>query len=189
MELLAKKIVENQIKKGKVKSDEEALYQYGYQIMLEKAIAILMTIAVALILNAWVEVLVFCASFISIRIYAGGFHAKSTTGCLILSSAMLVGGIVLNEILFECGLYKFYLFIDAVVLPVICICAPLEHKNRAVSVSEKRYFKRMVSVFCLLQSISEIVLCVLGYYDLIGISVYAHCVIAISLLVQKKIET
>lgn len=189
MELLAKKIVENQIKKGKVKSDDEALYQYGYQIMLEKAIAILMTIAVALILNAWVEVLVFCASFISIRIYAGGFHAKSIIGCLILSLVMLVGGVVLNEMLYEWRFYKVYLLIDVVILPIICICAPSEHKNRAVSVSEKKYFKRMVSVFCLLQSVSEIVLCILEHYDLIGIIVYAHCVITISLLVQKKIET
>lgn len=186
MELLTTRIVETQIKKGKIKREEKELYQYGYRIMLEKAIAFLLTIAVALVLDAWMEILVFCVAFISIRIYAGGFHAKTVTGCMILSSVMLVVGVLLNGILLNCKFYSFFVFVDIVILPIICIFAPAEHKNRPVSLSEKRYFKRMVCMFCILHGLFDIVLCLIKRYELVGMIVYAHWMVILSLIISKK---
>lgn len=61
------------------------LYEYAVYIILSSAFHIITVIALGLCFNLLVESLVFYFSFIAIRKFAGGYHAKTPTRCYIIS--------------------------------------------------------------------------------------------------------
>ena len=51
------------------------MYQYGYRLLIEKICALILTIVIAVLFHAWLEIILFCSAFIPIRTFAGGKKA------------------------------------------------------------------------------------------------------------------
>lgn len=66
------------------------LYEYAVYIILSSAFHIITVIALGLCFNLLVESLVFYFSFIAIRKFAGGYHAKTPTRCYFISIITIV---------------------------------------------------------------------------------------------------
>ena len=87
-------VVAENIRKGKIAENEIEIYEYGYTMILEKMIIFFISIVIAFALNAIWEVIALCVTFIPLRIYSGGYHAKSRYWCMVLSGLMLIIGII-----------------------------------------------------------------------------------------------
>lgn len=83
MEQVATKIVTKMVLADLISEDESDLYNYGVQVILEKAISYAMIFAVAMIIHRLVEILLFFVSFSTIRKYSGGIHCKTFKSCLL----------------------------------------------------------------------------------------------------------
>ena len=79
-------IVNYQIHNKRISVSDREIYQYGYYILFEKIIAVILTICIAALMDAWWEIMGFCISFIPLRVYSGGGHAKRYVNCMLLSS-------------------------------------------------------------------------------------------------------
>ena len=65
-------IVNYQIHNKRISVSDREIYQYGYYILFEKIIAVILTICIAALMDAWWEIMGFCIGFIPLRVYSGG---------------------------------------------------------------------------------------------------------------------
>ena len=63
-------IVDKKIEQGEFSKSKRDLYIYGYTLLLEKTIIILITITIAVIFKAYWEIIILCIAFIPLRQYA-----------------------------------------------------------------------------------------------------------------------
>lgn len=95
MERVASGIVTRMITADLIDRNEAASYRYGIQILLEKLISYVVIFGLAIILNRFLEVLLFFISFSVIRKYSGGIHCRHFETCLVASTAVSFSGIAL----------------------------------------------------------------------------------------------
>lgn len=95
MERVASGIVTRMIMADLIDRNEAASYRYGIQILLEKLISYVVIFGLAIILNRFLEVLLFFISFSVIRKYSGGIHCRHFETCLVASTAVSFSGIAL----------------------------------------------------------------------------------------------
>ena len=95
LEKIITRLVEYQISRGILEEKDKRLYQYGYQVLAEYAANLLTAVLIAAVFHAYGIVLIFTLSFMLVRSYAGGYHAGTGLGCLILSALMQIAVILM----------------------------------------------------------------------------------------------
>ena len=68
--------------------DTIAVLKYGYTVMIEMMLIILISIGIGALMNCLVELIIFSLSFILLRTFGGGYHARTAKGCIIMSAMM-----------------------------------------------------------------------------------------------------
>lgn len=117
-------------------------YEYGFQITMANIINFIIVIFIGFIFQSIIQALLFYSVFISIRIYSGGFHAKSYGRCFALFALICIvcmgGSYLLMNSWFLC-----YISILAVITQSICTykMAPMEHDNRPLNTDERKKFR------------------------------------------------
>ena len=141
LEQITHKIVNHQIEKGILQESDRNIYQYGYQMLIEFGINILASIVIAILFQAFEIVIVFTIAYLVMRGYAGGYHAKTILGCLILS--------LLLELIFLVVL-PHYLFMPlSFIILILCalailILAPYNHPKLHLTSEEIKSCQRKV---------------------------------------------
>jgi accessory gene regulator B len=120
---------------------------------------------IGLLLNIVVESAVFFGSFLFIRRYAGGYHAKKEWMCLILSTL----GVSLSLVLVY--YIKLFLWLKTVFFIlsllsgiVICLISPLEAKNKPLSQDEKKKYSFFSIIRVFLAIITIILFALFKFY-------------------------
>lgn len=138
--------------------DDETLelFEYGIYIVLSAILHTATVILLGLLLNMLVESIIFYCSFIAIRKFAGGYHAKTATRCYLFS--LLISIIILFLIKLFC-FSNIYLLMLLAAIGILCVIlithiAPLDTDNNPLNVKEKILYGKMSSV------ISIILLCI-----------------------------
>ena len=180
------KFVDHQIRKNRIDPSEAEVYEYGYRLLIEKICALILTFVIAVLFHAWLEIIIFCIAFIPVRTFAGGYHAKHSLCCMVLSAGVLIFNILIGRWLLTIVFASYALLLEAILFPVIVWMAPVENSNRRISESERRYFKRVVLVLYVVEVLAEFVLLVLGRGNLVTFIVLAHISVAGSLVVGMK---
>lgn len=142
-------VVANNIRKGKITENEAELYEYGYTLMVEKMLIFVICVVIALLLDAVWEVLALCITFIPLRVYSGGYHAKSRWGCMVLSGMFVILGIIGIRVLSRSISVSAYLFIEIVCIIVTMRFVPVDIKQKPITAGEKNYYrKKVMCVVC-----------------------------------------
>lgn len=137
-------VVDKNIRQGKIAENEAEIYEYGYTMMIEKIIIFLISIVIALILDATWEVFMLCITFIPLRVYSGGYHARSRYGCIALSGLMLIFGTLSVRIIRKFLCMGNYIVIELICGTILALCAPVGVAQRKISRSEQSYFKKIL---------------------------------------------
>lgn len=177
--------VANNIRKGKISENEAEIYEYGYTLMVEKIIIFVISAVIALILDAVWEVIALCITFIPLRVYSGGYHAKSRWGCMVLSGLVLVLGVYLERlvsIFFETQMF--------IVIEIICglfliNLAPVDVDQRNLSSSEQRFCKKVVLAVFTIEALLGGIIFYYGEIDYAVIIVLANCLNVCSLVGER----
>lgn len=135
--------VANNIRKGKISENEAEIYEYGYTLMVEKIIIFVISAVIALILDAIWEVIALCIAFIPLRVYSGGYHAKSRWGCMVLSGMFVALGSVGIKLQIDISTY---LLIEIVCIGVISKFAPVGTDQKQISDGEECCYRKRVIV-------------------------------------------
>ena len=156
MEKFSSKFVEFFVSNNLIKNEDKEIYEYAFNIILSSLIHIATVMIIGLCFNLFIESLAFYFSFIAIRKFAGGYHAKTATRCYLFSS--LINIIVLFLIKLFCYVSIYFLMI-LIVIEILCVIlishiAPLDSDNNLLNGKEKKFYGK---ISC---SISTALLCI-----------------------------
>lgn len=143
------------------KTDEYPLeiYTYGFELLISSITETFILIVLGVILDAFLETIVFVISFSFIRFFVGGYHAKSYLKCAIVTVIVYLLVIISYELFKE---VYFILQIGVIVFAFlfsfvfICIFAPIENANKKIE------NKKKTKQFSLCILVLEFVLVLLG---------------------------
>jgi len=89
MYLLSKQITDDLEKNGIVQTADKSLYIYGFHQLWVTILNLITAMAIGLMTRMLWQGLLFLVIYISLRRFAGGYHAKTEVGCYILSTLLL----------------------------------------------------------------------------------------------------
>lgn len=137
---------------GIIQEEDIDKCRYGLDMFISSALEVASILVIAAVMRNFLQALLFFASFIPLRVYAGGYHADTKLRCYFVSLA--VYGI------FTIAMYvlpaKIYLAaaLSATAFTVMMIlsAAPVIHKNKSVNDAERKYYRKFSIRICLVET-------------------------------------
>ena len=146
---------------GIIQKEDIDTCRYGLDVFFSSTLEVASILMISLFLGNFIETFLFFASFIPLRIYAGGYHANTKTSCYFVSLGVygLFTYIMMNI------KYNFYLPVNYIAtlfsLTVVYCMAPIIHKNKSVSEVEKEHFRKFSICICLVETIFVLLLTII----------------------------
>lgn len=83
-------IVSWQIKKNILTAEQRAIYQYAYEVFMNYALNMAVAFLIAVIMKAPLPVFLYLLTYLPLRFYGGGYHAKTHGGCTVASAFLIL---------------------------------------------------------------------------------------------------
>lgn len=172
--------------------DEETLelYEYAIYIALSAILHIVTIIILGVCFNMLIESIVFYGSFISIRKFAGGYHAKTPTRCYlfsIISSIIILSLIALINSINSCVVMIVLTVIELFCVVLIFMMPPLDTENKPLNRNEKKVYKKItciISISVFLLSLLFIIFNLKSIGDSLGFGI----VMSLFVLIMRKVQ-
>lgn len=146
-------------------SSQREVYVYGLECFLNEVLNDIVLLLAALMLQCPVEMAVWIASFLFIRLYLGGYHAKTPLRCFLLSTMIGLFSIVLNEVWIGHPLAAGIILLPFFVFTAVY--APVVHSNHPLGEEQrKRLHKKAVWHYMIAMAAVYVM-------ELMGITVFA----------------
>lgn len=163
------------IQHSDVKREDADIIAFGVKYGLITLAEILGMVVISFLMRELIPGAVILIAFISIRVYAGGYHAKTLPRCVVMSTILFTliihGYKMLYLPIIVKGLIALFLGV------LILIFSPVENDNRRLSKNEKKVFKNRALLF---YSISLIIFMLIK--KLSNILVWAYLMILVVLI-------
>jgi len=186
-EKLASKLVNLAIGYGVVKEDDEELYLYSYQITIEFVFSWASILILSVFLHTFLGTLFFMAFYIPLRLYAGGYHAKSFSGCYFLSIATYLVFCFIEPYV------SAYLPIYALIGIVLCLSAviaylaPIEDPNKPMELADMKRCEKRARVILFLQVVVIIIMALTPWGKrMVYFPSFSILIMCLSLVVVRK---
>lgn len=163
------------IQHSDAKREDADIIAFGVKYGLITLAEILGMVVISFLMRELIPGAVILIAFISIRVYAGGYHAKTLPRCVVMSTILFTLIILGYKMLYLPIIVKglIALFLGVLIL----ICSPVENDNRRLSENEKKVFKNRALLF---YSISLIIFMLIK--KLSNILVWAYLMILVVLI-------
>ncbi len=139
------------LKVNAIGEEDKELYSYAMYSVLFTSIPLLLSTAVGLLMNMLLESILFIAPFVIIRKYSGGFHLKSPTVCLFISTGIIAVFLFCIKLVLKYELYPVALILAILSAILLFIKSPIDSEARKLSERETIVFgkiaKTMVVIF------------------------------------------
>ena len=170
-------------------TDNYELYEYAIYILLSSAFHIATVIALGLVFNLLTESLVFYLSFIAIRKFAGGYHAKTPTRCYVFSVISSIIMLCLIKYANSVGNIFTYLLIifELLCVVLIILMSPLDTENNPLNSYEKKWYKTLAVLISVCIFIISL-FCVLTELRNIGYSLICGVIMSTLVLLMRKVQ-
>ena len=172
---LAKKLTEFMISQESIIEDESEIYQYGVEITLSSILNITLIMLISIITGRIISGAVFLGTFIIMRRYCGGYHARSYLMCNIIFAATFIAVLIFSEYV-TIHMKADVLLMMLSILPVF-IFAPVPNENKPLTVEERtRYSRWSLAIYvplCLTQCICSVLVPYISrvlFYSLMAVS-------------------
>ena len=161
-------------------SGNREIYQYGFEQVLTTIFNILTTLALGMLFGKAYQSIVFTISFMILRSYSGGYHAKTSIRCyfftvMSISAALsVIKFIAINR--FIClGL----LVLSSV---VILLLSPIGSKNKPLDKIEKIIYRKKTIIVWSVEICVAIVFIIIDITEIHIAITLAHVIISIALI-------
>lgn len=173
------------VKNQLVEAEDEEVYAYGMEILLSTVFNLVIALGIALITNTFLPCLINLSAFVTIRIYAGGYHANTHEGCM-LTLIMVQGIFVL--IIKTISVETLKIFIPAMLIISIVIIlrfAPVAHPNKPLSENLIIKLRRKAYISSLLWLTFTIVFMIIGKHNIGFYSSFGMFTISMAMIAEK----
>lgn len=131
------------VEKQVVKKEDEEVYAYGMELLYSSIMNIAVAVIISIITNTVFPTSAFLITFIVLRQYIGGYHAKTHLGCMSILAVLLCCFAVMSKHIPEQG--EVWISMLSVISSIILILrfAPVEHPNKPLSDNEKSRLRKL----------------------------------------------
>lgn len=181
------RLVSAQIRLGTIQESNRKVYEYGYQLMIEAFINVVISLLLGAVLGCFKEVVFFLIVFMPLRSFCGGYHAAKTWQCTVLSNLVVLLVIVVSKVSLLAGIITpVYILGDIVIGGMIVLFAPVDNENRRLGEKERRRYKMTASVVMSVEALLCIILCVSSFRTYSDIILTSHTIQLCSLLISTR---
>lgn len=189
MECLVRVLTDRLILRGIISENERPIYQYGLEVFLEMILAYLSILILALIFGNIFETVVFLFVFMLLRTYTGGFHASTRFRCYVLSLCMYGCFSIILFVFPENWISDVAMGNALITFVTVSVLSPIVHENRHVEVQERRYYRKVSIIMCMLFVVLIVAgKNVLGNSEILLSSSLGMLSISLSMIVAKIAE-
>ncbi|MGD9567264.1 MAG: accessory gene regulator ArgB-like protein [Sedimentibacter sp.] len=137
--------------------NEKEVYAYSIEVLLSLLLNLTFLAIAAYILKKPTELVIFIIFFSGLRIYAGGYHAKSHIECFSISLFIFIISAISNTYL---KLYGELILIIGILfsMAIIFVFAPSESSNKPLSKKERLKYKIFSRIIVVVLSIGALCL-------------------------------
>lgn len=167
-----------------VESEKRDFYRYGAESLLLNLSIVIIALIITFITNTWMHFLIFMLMFVPLRIYAGGYHAKTSRVCMITSTVLYIVTVGIIKFIPELYKSKVALIAIADIVILIFIKAPIINKN---NILDKKSFKRNRIISRILISLDSIIFITLALLKINAASSVMIFIILIGFLMIKSV--
>ena len=146
-----------------INEEDEAVYEYGLQLLLSTVANGLIALFIAIITGTLLQCVLYLSAFVVMRKTAGGYHANTHLGCCCILAVVLSCFISFIKIVPVDAYILFALFSIGFSVITIFLFSPLEHKNKPISSEDKIRLKRKSRIYILIISTIIIVFRILNF--------------------------
>lgn len=180
IEQLAGKLTVRQIERGVIDESQKALYKYGYIVLSEMSINILLTFMIGILSGKMSLVIFFSLMFIPLRSYCGGWHAPKDWMFMLFSLGTLLLVVFLEQFPFlSIGAVCFVELISFVV--VLCL-APMDSDTKRLDERERKTFRNISRIILVLEFLLLLLAIYFQYRILMLSIICAHGLQSVSLI-------
>ncbi len=152
LQQVASDLTELLLKKEIVKEQDKEIYTYGFEAMFSTIINTILVLTIGILAGTLLETLIYLICFALLRVYCGGYHAKTHVGCILMfvglyGSAMFIPHLIPAQ---YNGLLS--IVIGGISLTAIFLYAPIEHQNRPFVGNEYKTFRKLARIIVLLEA-------------------------------------
>ncbi len=177
------------LKRRIVKEEDYEIYTYGIEALLSTLVNTVLVLGIGLALGMFVDTLIFLSAFAILRVYCGGYHARSHWGCILTYTVLYGCSMLIIRFLPGSFVFAFALAIAGLSLLIIFLLAPLEHVNRPFVGQEYKVFRLVSRIIASIEFILVVIFLLLKHRQLLtslAISLAMLCVVFV--LVFGKIK-
>lgn len=189
IEKINSRIINFFVHKNFIKGEERDLYEYALTALTSSILHMVTITILGVCFNMLIESIVFYGSFISIRKFAGGYHAKTPIRCYLFSIISSIIVLCLIKLFNSVSIIFTYVLImlELLFVVLILLISPLDTENNPLTEQEKKIYRMLTSIISILIFIIS-ALCVLGGYRNIGNSMICGVIMSALVLLMRKIQ-
>ena len=142
---IADNIVKLMLNNKIIEENKVVICRWGISHILDTLFNIITFLTIGILFKMPIETIIFTLGYIPLRIYAGGYHAKTPFRCWCLSNIILVVSLVLVQ-----NAEKFYIafgILSLIAVVVLIILMPVEDLHKPLDeIDRKTYKKRGIAI-------------------------------------------
>lgn len=139
---LASRISSKWIERNIITSDEYDCYVYGWEIILLTLLQITNILTIAIFTNSLGNAIIFIVTFVLVREYTGGYHAKTSLKCNMCLSIIYLLNVYIT-FNFKADIMILIAITIVSGLIIIYKIGPIENKNKKLSSYQKKSGKKI----------------------------------------------
>lgn len=135
---IADSIVVLFLKKNIINEDELPVYQYGMQVLIGNIAGMLTVLIVGILISRLVESIIFITIYATLRIYTGGYHARTPLVCNIVFLGTYLVTVMLEALKVNNSVVWIMYLLSCL---IILRFSPIENVNKELDEKDKEIYR------------------------------------------------
>lgn len=145
---LADNIVKWMLNNQIIEENKAVICRWGISHILDTVFNIVTFLIIGFLFKMPIETIIFTLGYIPLRIYAGGYHAKTPFRCWCLSNIILAVSLVIVQNVEKC--YIAFGILSLIAIVVLIVFMPVEDLHKPLDQNDrKKYKKRGVAILAI----------------------------------------
>lgn len=166
-----------------VKYDQE-VYVYGFELVISTLTCWTMIVITSLLLSNAISGIIFIATFSTLRIFAGGYHAKSYSKCLVISNLFYIVLLMIRYVLSDMNIL-IWLSLFLVCSRYILKRAPIINSNQPISACKRKMCRRNIQWLLNLDTL-VILICAILNKNIANMMILSIMLVAALMLISDE---
>ncbi len=169
-------------------SDEERpVYVYGFELLISTLSSMTTVFCISLLINNPCYALFFFLFFFTLRLFTGGYHAKTYLRCFITTNLVFISTVLLTESALFLEIKGIFPIPVIISTAIIWIFSPIKNENHPCS--DETYIKNKTKARFLSVAYSLIFICIYSFtsFDDIAINSAWHLIMVSVMIIIEKI--